>query len=387
MSVVSNEPTSAKIMALEKIQILAIPAELVKARCTSINNIDCLLFRIFSQVIVDKLWLISRKAKKYEETFSQLAKAKNYTDNLFRSMCDSLIVIDQKGVIMTVNSSLLLLLGYQENELLGREFGTLLASEYGAAFTGAELESLIHAGSIANTEVMLVNTDGRYIPVLISGSVMRDTNAKISGIIIVAKDITEYKETQEVIQKMQVKMLATSKLALIGEVATGVAHEINQPLTFISFCLQRLDMELQRGSISLDTAKSKYKSIGEIEQVVNTSNEQIQRIDDIIRHLQTFGRNDEMIDGSTSIENIELQTVVENTLLFLEERIRLRNIKLIKNFTSVPPVHGKMTKLEQIFVNLFQNAIHALQDQKNGIITVTIDYLKAENSKSHSVVR
>jgi signal transduction histidine kinase len=171
-------------------------------------------------------------------------------------------------------------------------------------------------------------------------------------------------------REMEVKMLAASKLATIGEVATGVAHELNQPLTYISTFTQNMEVSLQNNTLDLERIKRR----------IGTVNEQFRRIDEIIRHLQTFGRKDETIGGN-SMQSIQLAEVVEKTLLFLGERIRLRNIMLEKNFAAnVPPIAGNMTRLEQIFINFFQNAIHALANTEHAAITITIEYLE-ENQK------
>ncbi|WP_193771338.1 ATP-binding protein [Candidatus Magnetaquicoccus inordinatus] len=171
-------------------------------------------------------------------------------------------------------------------------------------------------------------------------------------------------------REMEVKMLAASKLATIGEVATGVAHELNQPLTYISTFTQNMEVALQNNSLDLERIKKR----------IGTVNEQFRRIDEIIRHLQTFGRKDETIGGN-SMQSIHLSEVVNKTLLFLGERIRLRNITLEKNFADdVPAIAGNMTRLEQIFINFFQNAIHALANRDEATITITIKYLP-ENQK------
>ncbi|MEO5363243.1 MAG: transporter substrate-binding domain-containing protein [Magnetococcus sp. DMHC-8] len=164
---------------------------------------------------------------------------------------------------------------------------------------------------------------------------------------------------------MEIKMLAASKLATIGEVATGVAHELNQPLTYISTFTQNLEVALQSDTVNLERIKKR----------IVTVNEQFRRIDEIIRHLQTFGRKEDTI-GSANTQDIRLSEVVEKTLLFLGERIRLRNITLDKQFDPrVPLIQGNMTRLEQIFINFFQNAIHALAGRDNATITIAIHYL------------
>lgn len=192
------------------------------------------------------------------------------------------------------------------------------------------------------------------------------------GIVILKQQrrIIEDKLETSFVEKrsMEIKMLAASKLATIGEVATGVAHELNQPLTYISTFTQNLEMAIQNDSLNIEKIKKR----------IGTVNEQFQRIDEIIRHLQTFGRKDETV-GADSTHAVHLAEVVDKTLLFLGERIRLRNIMLEKQFdASAPPILGNINRLEQVFINFFQNAIHALSDRDDAKITVAIKHLPAK---------
>ena len=193
-----------------------------------------------------------------------------------------------------------------------------------------------------------------------------------AGVFILKKKERDIREQLEASygerRAMEIKMLATSKLATIGEVATGVAHELNQPLTYISTFTQNLERSIQTDSVNLEKIKKR----------IGTVNEQFQRIDKIIRHLQTFGRKDETV-GAGGMQAINLADIVEKPLLFLGERMRLRNIALEKQFDpEVPPIFGHMNRLEQIFINFFQNAIHALSDKDDAKITIAIAHLSAQ---------
>ena len=181
-------------------------------------------------------------------------------------------------------------------------------------------------------------------------------------------EIYERKKAEDAVKKMHVKMLASSKLATIGEVATGVAHEINQPLTYISTFTQNLEISLQNNSINVEKLQSR----------IGTVNEQFQRIDEIIRHLQTFSRKDETI-GSDEMKPVYLVEVLDKTLLFLGERIRLKNIMLEKRIdVSIPQITGHMSKLQQVFINFFQNAIYALSATDEAKITIAMSHITTD---------
>lgn len=176
--------------------------------------------------------------------------------------------------------------------------------------------------------------------------------------------VTERKRAGEETQKMQIKMLASSKLATLGEISTGVAHEINQPLTYISSLIQSLTRDLKDKERSIDEAK--------LEERLKFATGQVNRIVSIINHLRTFGRQYDV-----QMEKVDLGSILENTLLLLGERIRLRNIRLVRNIEeNLPMVWGNQNQLEQVFVNLFQNAIEVFEDKKeNAEIRVGISRL------------
>lgn len=275
--------------------------------------------------------------------------SRDYVDNILRSMTDTLIVLTPDATIKTINQATLSILGYEEKELIGKPFSVILAEEE-PLFKGSSLEELIKKGFIHNIEKTYCTKDGRKLPVLFSGSVMCDDNGNIQGIICVAVDITERKRMEEEKQRMQIKMVTYSKLASLGELSTGVAHEINQPLTYISSLIQTLKIDIKEHSIDETELEEDLKfASGQIEKIIST-----------IEHLRTFGRQYDM-----QMEKVDLVSIQENTLLLLGERIRLRNIRLIRNIEEkLPMVWGNANQLEQVFINLFQNAIDALQNKK-----------------------
>ena len=174
--------------------------------------------------------------------------------------------------------------------------------------------------------------------------------------------VTERKRAEEERQKIQLKMVESSKLATLGEVSTGVAHEINQPLTYISCLIQNLKLDIKANSI--DEKK--------LEEKLKFASEQVERIVSITDHMRSFGRQYDV-----SMEKIDLKSILEKTLMLLGERMRLRNIKLVcANDSRLPMVWGNSGQIGQVFINLFQNSIDALQDEReNAEIKVNIGEL------------
>ena len=142
--------------------------------------------------------IISELEERVRERTKELREAKEYIDNVIRSMADTLIVTNPNGIIRTVNQATLDLLGYEESELIGKPIETILAeqelSPEELAKSGFVLS--VEGEYVRNVENSYLSKDGRRIPVLFSGSVMRDDSDEMQGIVCVALDVTELKRAE-----------------------------------------------------------------------------------------------------------------------------------------------------------------------------------------------
>ena len=164
-------------------------------------------------------------------------------------------------------------------------------------------------------------------------------------------------------EKLLVKLSQSHKMESIGTLATGIAHEINQPLTFIKIVFEAIKRDITNDQLS----------IKELVEDCDASLAQVVRITSIINHLLNFSRDDPM-----SMYKVGLGEILENALLLFSNRIKLKNIELevtIKD--DLPQINGNSIRLEQVFINLFQNSIDALKEIENARIAVSI--LKENN--------
>lgn len=159
--------------------------------------------------------------EKLYERRKLLSDSKKYVDNIIGSMTDMLIVLDPDDSITRVNRSASALLGYSEDELLGRPFKLVLQDE--PLETG-------HLSSI-KTERTYLAKDGRQIPVLFSASAMRDENNVFLGIVCVAQDISERKKAE--MEIVRARYAAEESSRLKSEFLANISHEIRTPLTAV----------------------------------------------------------------------------------------------------------------------------------------------------------
>ncbi len=165
----------------------------------------------------------------------------------------------------------------------------------------------------------------------------------------------ERKKGEKLKQDLELKMLSQAKLASLGEMATGIAHEINQPLTFINSILQ----------FSIENITNGRLNHGEIIEDFRKALGCVSRINQIVNHLRVFGR-----ENPNSRNLSDITTILDNSLILMHERLRLKNIKLQREVDpGIPQILCNAFRLEQVLINLFQNAIHAIEERNQAVGT------------------
>ncbi|GAC1462461.1 MAG: hypothetical protein NVS2B12_27990 [Ktedonobacteraceae bacterium] len=178
--------------------------------------------------------------------------------------------------------------------------------------------------------------------------------------------MSDLKETSEEVKRRELELrekqeqlVQAGKLATLGELTTGIAHELNNPLNNIGlFVGNVIDL------IELDLTDTETERI--LQELQNAMH-QVRKATEIISHLRTFGRA-----ASVSREPVELNQVVRQSILLIQEQLRLRQIEIIQDFPAEDiVVMGNAIQLEQVFINLLTNARDALTDSAQKVITIT----------------
>lgn len=147
----------------------------------------------------DEVGILAGAFNRMTDDLSKTTVSKSYVDNIFRSLLDTLIVVNPDGTIIKVNKSTLGLLGYTRKELIGTGIRNIILEE--KEEKDALIDELIYRGSIGNIEKTYLTKDGARIPVLFSGAVMHDDNGVIQGIVCAARDIIDRKRSEVALQK------------------------------------------------------------------------------------------------------------------------------------------------------------------------------------------
>jgi len=305
--------------------------------------------------------------KRAEEAIQRYTRdlelAKAYTDNIIKSMIDTLLVLDSQGRITTVNKAILNLTEYTETELIGRPVEMLF--DEAPLFNGMEFMKLIEEGTIRDHEMSFQTKSGETIPVLLSSSVMRDPDGNSGGIVIIVRDMREsrlvkdLKKANKELKEATLQLVQAEKLSALGELTAGVAHELNQPLNGIKIISQ---------SILRDIEKNRFEeeSIGQdMTDIVNLVN----RMAEIIDHMRIFTRRTE----GMSEEMIDVNTVIDGPFKLLGSQLKNHNIEVVMELApDLPKVMGDPIRLEQVIMNLITNARGSVDSsgQKNKRIEI-----------------
>ncbi len=169
-------------------------------------------------------------------------------------------------------------------------------------------------------------------------------------------EVSEHRNTEQRLKGVQQELVAANRLAILGQVAAGVAHEINQPLATIRAYAENAGTFLERKKI--DTARENVGLIVDLTQ----------RIATITDELRAFARK-----GRGATEPVPLRNVLEGAVMLLKTRFagRIEAISIDLPAEDMK-VLGNRIRLEQVFINLFQNALEALQDKADARVEVTV---------------
>lgn len=170
--------------------------------------------------------------------------------------------------------------------------------------------------------------------------------------------VNAVQQSQEELKQAEAQLIQSSKLASLGTLASGVAHELNQPLAIIRAIAQQ-NLE------TLDSM-STPQLVHVLREDLQIIHRQTVRMSQIIQHLRAFSRKPREV-----FEPVNLSEVAQNALILLREQLRQHGISLVENYApDLPPVMGEANSLEQIVINLLTNARDALENCPDGQITI-----------------
>jgi PAS domain S-box-containing protein len=282
----------------------------------------------------DEIGQLAASFNKMTKDLQETTVSKKYVEKIITNMADTLIVVSPEEIIQKVNQATCDLLGYKEDELIGKPVEMVFKDE---SFNGLSFNKLINQDSANNVEKTYLSKDGRKIPMIFSASAMHDVDGNIHGIICVAHDITKLKLAEEKLVKMQ-------KLESIGVLAGGIAHDFNNSL-------QGIMGSIAVAKLHVNSEDEVYKRLTYAEKITIQSK-------GLSQQLLTFSKGGNPIRQTVFITKLIKDSV---SLALSGSNVRYE-FNIPDNLWSVEADKGQ---LKQVISNLIINADQAMPEGGN----------------------
>jgi PAS domain S-box-containing protein len=269
-----------------------------------------------------------------------------YNEAILERLPVNLIVVDHEGVVKLMNREALTYLHLEESPPFGRHITEVLSSLTGMEAVKPLLDSIAQGMIYTAYDLGFENGGERHI-VDLTLSPIRD-GLRYIGCILIINDTTEQQQLRE-------RIVYSERLASVGLLAAGVAHEINNPLESIYICADTLKLAL--------TEPQALKTVERLEG-------EAEAIEHIVRNLISFG-DEEGVD----LENIDLNELLDDIIKLVCYNTRYRGITIEwKSADMAVMIRANKIEMKQVILNLFKNAIEAMTE--GGILRVSVKRLK-----------
>ena len=288
-------------------------------------------------------------------------------------------IIDINGTILDVNSLFLEKLGYSKDEVVGKDALDFVVPEQRERVS-AFLEKDFKGEYTPEIEVDIYAKDGSVRTILFSsGAALLYEKDLPTGILITGIDITDRKRAEELARSQQQQLLQADKMATLGILVSGVAHEINNPNNFIMLNAKILSRvwddiapileEYYKSHGDFTLAGMPYtKAHGRIAQLIAGISEGAQRIQRIVQGLKDFARQ----GGGELDQSVDINEVVRSAVLIVGNLIKKSTDRFsVRYGEGLPRIKGNFQQLEQVVINLITNSCQALPDRGRGIFLST----------------
>ncbi len=272
---------------------------------------------------------------------SQLQRERDFNQKILNTTRSMILVLDTAGLISYANRRCYEA-GYQEEELIGHRLVDWVEGTQREEFVAA-LETTANGQQVENLELRVRRSDGSMGHFSISLSPMRDEQNAVNSVVLVMTDITDA-------ALLQAKLAHSEKMATIGRLVSGVEHEVNNPLAAI---LGFTDLLLENQEVPA-TAREDLKIILH----------ETQRTKDIVQDLLSFARQRPVERELVQVNNVLRQTIKLRSYDFASH-----GVEVTEEFEdTLPPALGDSQQLQQVFLNILNNAYDAVQEAGRGRI-------------------
>ena len=310
-----------------------------------------------------------------EEKNAALEASQQFIESVLSSMSDILVVCDRSGHIQDVNDSLLRVVGKAEAELVGRPIGMLFDE-----VSAKRIEQIFASGTdseLHDCEMAIVGQGALRFPVSVNCTPRRSPIGKFAGMVIAGRPVgdlkkayTALRETHEELKRTQQQLLQSEKMASLGRLVAGVAHELNNPISFVLgnvLSLRRYAERLQSylehvhaspagGGAELRELRRELRIdriVEDLGPLIDGMIEGAERTRDIVDGLKRFSALDREAD-----QRFDLVEVLDRGLRWVV-KAGASKLAVATDLPASLPVLGSPVQMQQVIMNLLQNALDA----------------------------
>ena len=297
----------------------------------------------------------SRDMTKRLKLQQEVQKSKTFFENVIQSTVDGIVVVDTKGNVLIFNEGMEQLTGFTANEImekghLSNFYDIDLAKENMKKMRSNEHGPL---GKLNPTSMTITTKDEEEIPITLSASIIT-INGKETGSVGVFTDMREVLKMRKDLEDAHLKLIESERIATVGKMGAGIAHEINNPLSGILIYAELLK----------EAIKDNHQHLNDVQEIID----QTLRCKKIVSELLEFSRQSIGKTTSFSVEDL-----INKSLNLLINQAMFHDITVNKDIKpGLPQIKGDMGQLQQVLNNLFINAADAMEGK--GTLDIKAEY-------------
>src|SRR5215472_5143218 len=265
---------------------------------------------------------------------AQLQRERDFTSKILNNTQTVIIVADTAGLVSYANRRSYEAGGFHPDELVGYRLDNIIAPSHSDAFAEA-FESSLHGQQVDNLELMIARGNGSQGKFSVNLSPMRDDRGEVSSVVVLMTDITDT-------AMIQAKLMHTEKMAAVGQLVSGVAHEVNNPLTAI---MGFSDLLMENPEVPGSARK-------DLQVILEESH----RTREIVKNLLSFARQ-----RPPQRQSVQINAILRKTIALRAYDFANHGVQIIEKFDeSLPELVGDSHQLQQVFLNILNNAYDAV---------------------------
>jgi two-component system sensor kinase FixL len=280
---------------------------------------------------------------------------------LLDACVDAIVVIDEVGTITTFNKAAERMFGYGAADVIGKDVATLMGQE-DAAEHGGHIRHYLETREARiigiGREVQARRASGELFPIALSVGEAADAHGR--RFVGILRDLSSQRAAEQRARSLEVRLANVGRFNLMGEMAAGIAHEINQPLSAIATYAQAAKRIMQQPQLSVDMLRD----------VCGKIDDQARRAGQVIENLRKFIRKQEI-----DTQSLDVNKVVLDVLNLIEADAHAEGIPVrVVTEDRLPNVRADAVQLQQVLLNLTRNSVDAMRGglgKQRGILIAT----------------